>query len=392
MDDVPANPKTQPRHINLLPEEHDVGAWTDHYFNRSKGIVGKFGDQKVTYAIFMRRPVVSAPRLMLEWLESIAAARGTRFEAALNYAEGKWVGAGEPILYLSGSLHALVDLETIFLQKLGACCVAAYNAYTMCSELPKVAFLAFDARHCAGIQMAELMAYAAAVGSERAKRKHGATGFVGNATAATASFFGRDHGVGTMPHAIIGYAGSTVRAAEMYHDAYPNEDLTVLVDYYGKEVTDTLAVCRRFPELAAGGKLAVRLDVMGSRYMEGLGPSESYKVLDRYAADAIRGYRTEPELRHLIGPGVSAASIWLMREQLDGAGFSRVRIVASSGFGPEKCRVMALAKAPIDAIGTGSFLPENWMETYATADIIAYGDRRSVKVGREFLFPKDETK
>ncbi len=151
----------------------------------------------------------------------------------------------------------------------------------------------------------------------RARLKHEAKGFVGNATGATAGFFGRDAGVGTMPHAIIGYAGSTVRAAEMYHEAYPDDDLTVLVDYYGKEVTDTLAVCRRFPKLAAAGKLAVRLDVMGSRYMEGLDPGESYKVLDRNAPDAIRGYRTEPELRHLIGPGVSAAAIWLMREKCD---------------------------------------------------------------------------
>jgi nicotinate phosphoribosyltransferase len=390
MNDSRPLTKANSRRINLLPQDPDVAAWTDHYFNRSKGIVAKFGDKRVTYAIFMRRPVVSAPRLMLEWLDAIAAARGTRFEPKLNYPEGKWVGAGEPILYLSGSLHALVDLETIFLQKLGASCVAAYNAYTMCSDLPKVAFLAFDARHCAGIQMAELMAYAASVGSARAKRKHGAVGFVANATTATAQFFGRERGVGTMPHAIIGYAGSTVRAAEMYHEAYPDDDLTVLVDYYGKEVTDSLAVCRRFPHLAAAGKLAVRLDVMGSRYMEGLDPGESYKVLDRNAPDAIRGYRTEPELRHLIGPGVSAASIWLMREKLDGAGFAKVRIVASSGFGPEKCRVMAVADAPITAIGTGSFLPEHWVETYATADIIEYDGQRSVKVGREFLFPKTD--
>ena len=46
---------------------------------------------------------------------------------------------------------------------------------------------------------------------------------------------------------------------------------------------------------------------------------------------------------------------------------------------------MATAKAPIDAIGTGSFLPTNWHETYATADIVAYGGRPLVKVGREFL-------
>ena len=38
------------------------------------------------------------------------------------------------------------------------------------------------------------MAYAASVGSARAKRKVGALGFIGNATHATAHFFGRDQG------------------------------------------------------------------------------------------------------------------------------------------------------------------------------------------------------
>jgi nicotinate phosphoribosyltransferase len=46
---------------------------------------------------------------------------------------------------------------------------------------------------------------------------------------------------------------------------------------------------------------------------------------------------------------------------------------------------MALAQAPIDVIGTGSYLPEKWSETYATADVVAYDGRPRVKVGREFL-------
>ena len=39
-------------------------------------------------------------------------------------------------------------------------------------------------------------------------------------------------------------------------------------------------------------------------------------------------------------------------------------------------------------IGTGSFLPDTWSETYATADIISYDGSVDVKVGREFLLPK----
>ena len=292
-------------------------------------------------------------------------------------------------MYVTGSLFHLVDLETIYLQKLGPACVAAYNAYTMCVDLPKVAFLAMDARHCAGGEMAEMMAYAASVGSAaRAKRKLGAVGFIGNATDATAHFFGQSVGKGTMPHALIGYAGSTVRAAEMFVETFPGEDLTVLVDYFGREITDALAVCRRFPDLAAAGRLGVRLDTHGGRYLEGLDLASSYAVLERNAPLAIRGYRSETELRYLVGTGVSAAAIWHMRRTLDDAGFPKVRIVASSGFTPAKCKMMAVANVPIDVIGTGSYLPEIWTETYATADIIEYDGRASVKVGREFLLRK----
>lgn len=365
-----------------------VRAWTDAYFNRTKEIVAHFGDVRVTYAVFMRRPVVSAPRLAIDWLNQAAAERGSEVEIDLRYEEGRWVGAGEPIMYVTGSFHALCDLETLLLQRIGPACVAAYNAFTMCQEMPKTSFLAMDARHCAGTEMSEIMAYAASVGSGRAKRKSGAVGFIGNATDATAHFFGNEAGMGTMPHALIGYAKSTVRAAEMFHEAHPDKLLIVLVDYFGREASDALAVCERFPDLARDGMLGVRLDTPGGRFCEGLDPAESYAVLDRNAPRSIRGYRNEGELRYLIGPGVSAAAVWHMREALDRAGFLNVKIVASSGFGPEKCRVMALADAPIDVIGTGSYLPDRWSETYATADIVEYDGEPRVKVGREFLLRK----
>ena len=361
---------------------------TDTYFLRTKDIVRRFGDREATYAVFMRRPVICTPRLMVEFLESVAAARGTRFAIELKHAEGEMVGAGDPIAYLTGSLHHLVDLETLYLQKLGPPCVAAYNAYAMCADLPKAAFLAMDARHCAGAEMAEMMAYAAAVGSAAAKREVGAVGFVGNATDATAHFFGNEKGRGTMPHALVGYAGSTVRAAEMFVATFPDEPLTVLADYFGREISDSLEVCRRFPELAASGRLAFRLDTHGGRYVEELDLARSYAVLERHAPRAIRGYRTEQELRYLVGTGVTAAAIWHLRQRLDAAGFGKVRIVASSGFTPAKCRMMAVAEAPIDVVGTGSYLPEIWTETYATADIVAYDGEPMVKAGREFLLKK----
>ena len=56
------------------------------------------------------------------------------------------------------------------------------------------------------------------------------------------------------------------------------------------------------------------------------------------------------------------------------------------GCSPTRTEVIeVLAKAPVDIIGTGSYLPEKWTETYATADIIQYDGVPRVKLGREFL-------
>ncbi|MGH7083475.1 MAG: nicotinate phosphoribosyltransferase, partial [Acetobacteraceae bacterium] len=192
----------------------DIAARTDVYFDRTRTIVARYGDKRVTYALFLRRPVLSAPRLMVDWIRRAASFRATEFVVETMYPEGTWVGAGEPLAYISGSLEQLADLETLFLQKLGPPCVAALNAYQMCLALPGVGFLAMEARHCAGAEMQEMMAYAAAVGSAAAARE-GARGFIGNANNGTAHWYGQTRGFGTMPHALIGYAGSTLRAAEM---------------------------------------------------------------------------------------------------------------------------------------------------------------------------------
>ncbi|QHI95308.1 nicotinate phosphoribosyltransferase [Aristophania vespae] len=368
-------------------QEKEIYDRTDAYFVRTREIVKHFGDVRVTYAVFIRRPVLAAYGLALSWLRNVAKAQGFSFDCQENYAEGEWVGAGEALFYLTGQFSELVMLETLLLQKVGSACVAAYNAYQMAIALPEVPFLAMEARHCAGAEMQELMAYAAAVGS-RSAQKEGAKGFIGNANHGTAGFFGREKGLGTMPHALIGYAGSTLRAAEMYVKVYPDEPLVVLVDYFGREISDAIEVCRHFPEYAARGDLSVRIDTHGGRFMEGLTMASSYEVLERHNPGIIRHYCSDKERQYLVGMGVSAAAIWRMREALDEAGFPKVKIIVSSGFSITKCITMKQAKAPIDVVGTGSFLPKSWSETYATADIIAYNDKLRVKVGREFLHHK----
>lgn len=370
--------------------ESDIELRTDHYFKLTKKVVEKHGDIDVTYAVFMRRPVIYCPKLAMDWITSVVKSRGQEIHISECFNEGAWVGAGEALMYIKGKLSVLADLETIYLQKLGGACVAAYNTFGMASDLPKVAFIAMDARHCAGAEMQELMAYGASVGSKKAQNEQGAKGFIGSANDLTSHFFGKNNGIGTMPHALVGYAGSTLKAAKMFSDTYPGSSITVLIDYFGKEITDALEVCNEMQDMANKGSLSFRIDTHGGRFVEGLDTAKSYELLDKHASHAIRTFRTEQELKWLVGTGVSAAAIWHLRLALDNEDWNKVKIVASSGFSPEKCKLMASVGAPIDMIGTGSYIPDSWSETYATADIIEYNGIQRVKIGREFLLPNDK--
>src|SRR3546814_3703180 len=102
----------------LQPDPEGIGRWTDTYFRKTKGVVGKFGDVRATYAVFMRRPVVFTPRIAVDWLNGIAKHRETAFEIDLRHEEADWVAAGDPMMYPTGSLYILIDLETTYVQNL----------------------------------------------------------------------------------------------------------------------------------------------------------------------------------------------------------------------------------------------------------------------------------
>ena len=89
------------------PDPASVEQWTDLYFLKTKAVVEKFGDAQVVYAVFMRRPVISAPRLAIDWLKAMAKQRFTEFKIDLRYDEGRWVGAGEVATVLWDNAAAL---------------------------------------------------------------------------------------------------------------------------------------------------------------------------------------------------------------------------------------------------------------------------------------------
>jgi nicotinate phosphoribosyltransferase len=356
--------------------------------------------------VFMRRRVVAALEPAIRLINHfVPDAKITRF-----VAEGEVVPSEHKLMEVTGSMKKLSEIETLLLQKTGFPCVSANNAYEMCRAIPSSAFMDMHARHASGAEMNILAAYGAMVGSNAAKRDDvNVRGFVGSSQDLTAPFFGAAQGMGTMPHALVGYAGGDVLAAMKLFAKTLSEakSLIALVDYTGEEISDSLRCAKWFYEEAKlggqGKSFGIRLDTHGGRFAEGLDYEKSvgvvgewlnvhgeYSIVEQVLGG--RAFQMDPNnilvdkvRRILFGKGVSVASIIHARQALDKAGYKQAMIVASSGFDPQKCQIMGAAKAPLDMVGTGSFLPATMTETYATADIIAYDGVKRVKVGREFL-------
>lgn len=400
--------------LESLPQDKEqfLRSRTDKYFSKTREIVEKFGDKTVSYGVFMRRGVLCAVNPAIEVLRQYYPA-GQRTAAALKITrlceEGAFVPDQKPLFTYTGSLAALAELETLVLQRTGVACVSAYNAFKMAMNLKKIAFIDMHARHATGDDFSLLAAYGAAVGSRMAKL-NGAVGFIGSSQDLTSHFYGQERGIGTMPHGIVGYAGSTLRAAQMFVETHPQDNLTVLVDYFGREFSDSIEVCRWwYNDYLPGDRngtrqLALRLDTHGDRFAEGLNYDKSVEIVVNWlhvpneyeavryvmgeeAFDADSLNITKDRVRRvLFGTGVTVASVIQLRQTLDAAGFNACRIVGSSGFNLFKCKMFANSRAPLDVVGTGSFIPENYSDTFATADIFMYDGQFNIKLGREKPF------
>lgn len=404
----------------------EISCRTDHYFNNTQGVVNKFGDVEVVYSFFLRSPSIAATKLVVEFLKkNYPANHKIPLKIDLQYEDGELVPSGKVIMYVTGSMAVLSPLETLALQRLGFACVSAYNAYEMASAMPKSAFLDMHARHATGDDMTNACAYGASVGSKTA-RIFGAKGFIGTSQGLVAHYFGDKEGKGTNPHSLVGYAkakammegktdfNSTLESVKMFHETFPNAPkIVALVDYDGKEVTDSIAVANWFyneAKLHEKGKvLGIRLDTHGGRWCEGLDWGKSVETLMKWTHletpndvldMAVKNFKATDLAKvdidtisdkYLFGTGVTAANLIWVRKKLEEAGFRDVEITASSGFNPTKTKVMSNLNIPIDVIGTGSFIPEKISGAAATADIVRYTDVATgkhydiVKEGREYL-------
>jgi nicotinate phosphoribosyltransferase len=402
-----------PTHAVILDKLYDlvhaagpISAQTDKYFTNTSRIVAANGDTEVTFAVFMRRRVVAALEPAIRLARKLVP--GVTIKRFVD--EGEVVPSERKLMEITGSMQKLSECETLLLQKIGFPCVSANNAYEMCRAIPYAAFMDMHARHGSGADMNIIAAYGAMVGSEAAKRDNSKVkGFVGSSQDLTAPFFGAANGMGTMPHALVGYSnGDVLEACRMFVKTIPEAKAVIaLVDYTGEEITDSLRCAKWFYEDAKlqdqGKSFGIRLDTHGGRFAEGLDYEKSVEVVGHWLkisgeyniVEQVlggRAFQLDPSnilvdkvRRILFGKGVSVANIIHARLALDKAGYKDAQIVGSSGFDPQKCQIMGAANAPLDMVGTGSFLPATMTETYATADIIRYDGVPRVKVGREFL-------
>lgn len=164
-------------------------------------------------------------------------------------------------------------------------------------------------------------------------------------------------GMGTMPHALIQICGGDViKAADIYHNTYPNEKVTALIDYNNDVITDSIKLAKHLGPVLG----ALRVDT-------------SKSLIDHYFDDKdTNGF--DPH-------GVCKELIFALREELDKNGFNYVKIIVSSSFSKEKIALWKSLNVPVDMYGVGTSFVNNTTCGF-TGDLVMLDGKEEAKEGR----------
>jgi nicotinate phosphoribosyltransferase len=265
-----------------------------------------------------------------------------RLEVRALY-EGDAISPRETVMTIEGDYALFAHLETVYLGSLARRTLVMRNVHEVVAAANGKQIFYFPARHDHWLVQ---------TGDGWAAHVSGA---IGVSTDAQASWWG-GRGMGTVPHGLIAaYGGDTVLAARKFADAYADQmAVTVLVDFDNDSVGTALAVAD-----ALGDRLwGVRLDT-------------SDTVVDRALWHEMGDFRPT---------GVNERLVHKVRDALDAAGRTGVRIVVSGGFTADRIRAFEAAGVPVDAYGVGSSLLRGANDF--TADIVQVDGRPVAKVGR----------
>ena len=168
--------------------------------------------------------------------------------------------------------------------------------------------------------------------------------------------------VGTMPHALIQqYDGNLSKALWAYHNTYPNEKLSALVDYHNNVVSEIKKIDKKL-----------------------------YSFIDSIRIDTSSSICDESLLKNKNNFGVSPKLVLKARQVLNNCGLRNVKIIVSSGFNYEKIKCFVDDKIPVDKYGIGSWI--NKVDVNVTCDLVYLNQKKQAKFNRNLGIEKKQIK
>lgn len=319
--------------------------YTAYYFVKTMQIIeAKLPNHIVTMQFFQRRndTMVCGLDEVIALLHTFA--KNPQDLKILALKDGDIVNDGEPVLKITGRYEDFGYLESVIDGLLARRSSVATNVYQVTKVL--------NGKDC--FSMADRQDdYLTQRGDGYATYVAGVKKYSTNAQGAWVNV----KGMGTMPHALIQMChGDIVEASKIYHEVFPGQKVTALVDYNNDCVIDSLKVARTLKSNLG----AVRIDT-------------SISLIDQYFSNKdTSGF--DPH-------GVCPELIFAVRNALDLEGFHHVKIIVSSGFDVEKIRYFESRKTPVDTYGVGSAFVKNSTVGF-TGDLVFIDGKPEAKVGR----------
>src|SRR5579884_2724556 len=302
--------RLDPEIFRLPVERLRGGYYSDAYFVYTKQLLeAEAYHPRVTMQIFQKRhsvlggidEAIAVLKLCSGHEENGAWVPGWDELEVHALHEGDEIEPLETVMTIEGDYSLFAHLETVYLGSLARRSLVMRNVKEVVEAARGKQIFFFPARHDHWL-----------VQTGDGWSAHVA-GAIGVSTDAQASWWG-GRGIGTVPHGLIAaYGGDTVKAASVFAERYHREmNVTVLVDFEDDSLRTALEVAE-----ALGPRLwGVRLDT-------------SEDMVDRSLLGEMGGFKPI---------GVNPKLVEKVRDGLDAAGFSDVRIVASGGFTAERIR------------------------------------------------------
>ncbi|HZQ15690.1 MAG TPA: hypothetical protein VFA82_02855 [Gaiellaceae bacterium] len=340
--------RLDPAVFDLPVEKMRAGWYSDAYFNHTRAALLEDGRHPhVVMQVFQKqRAYLGGMDEAIAVLKLCAEDFGALRVSALY--DGDLIEPYETVMTIEGDYTTFAHLETVYLGVLARRTLITTNVVNVLRAANGKPVIFMPARHDHHrVQTGD--GYAAYVAGQLVGAEVGVT------TDEQASWWG-GRGLGTVPHALIAsYGGDTVAAALHFARwAPPEMNVTVLVDFDNDSVNTALEVAE-----ALGPRLwGVRLDT-------------SEALVDRSLWSELGDFQPT---------GVNPQLVRKVRDALDDAGFTSVRIVVSGGFTVEKILDFEASGVPVDAYGVGSSLIRGSNDF--TADIVLTDGKPSAKFGR----------